>query len=227
MNNHFQLFGPAHLLILASVPAVALAFAKASGQSWKAARSIRFCLGGALAVNELIWYVYRLRTEGFRFPEGLPLQLCDVTLWLTVITLFTLSTFAFEAIYFTGLGGASMALITPDLWAPVASYPTVYFFVAHGLEVACILVLLWSRQVKPRPGFPWRIFFALNVYAAAVGLFNAIFHTNYMYLRAKPAGASIVDLLGPWPVYILWCEPLALVIFWLLWLPIRRISSHC
>jgi len=27
--------------------------------------------------------------------------------------------------------------------------------------------------------------------------------------------------LGPWPFYLLWCELVALVIFWLRWLPVR------
>lgn len=75
------------------------------------------------------------------------MQLCDVTLWLTVLALFTLNPLAFEITYFCGMGGAAMALLTPDLWAPPASYPTVYFFVAHGMVVACPLMLLWSLSL--------------------------------------------------------------------------------
>ncbi len=221
MTTGFHLFGPVHLLILASVFAIAGALSMASRRSQASARTIRYVLGAVLALNELVWYAYRIHFEGFRFPEGLPLQLCDLTLWLTVAALFTLNPLAFEVVYFAGLGGSGMALLTPDLWAPLASYPTIYFFLAHGMVFACPLMLLWSKQAKPRPRSPWKVFAALNAYAGAIGIFNAIFKTNYMYLCDKPASASILNFLGPWPLYLVACEVVALLIFWLLWLPLR------
>jgi hypothetical integral membrane protein (TIGR02206 family) len=221
MSSPFHIFGPVHLLILTSVPAVAAFVSMASRHSRESARWVRYALGTLLAFNELVWYAYKLQFEGFRFPEGLPLQLCDLTLWLTVLALFTVNPLVFETAYFAGLGGSGMALLTPDLWAPLASYPTIYFFLAHGLVVACLLMLLWSKQARPRPGSLWRVFGALNAYAAVIAVFNAIFKTNYMYLCNKPAGASIMDFLGPWPLYLLSCEAVALILFWLLWLPVR------
>jgi hypothetical integral membrane protein (TIGR02206 family) len=33
--------------------------------------------------------------------------------------------------------------------------------------------------------------------------FNAAVGTNYGFLNAKPPESSLLDLLGPWPVYVL------------------------
>jgi hypothetical integral membrane protein (TIGR02206 family) len=221
MESNFRLFGPAHLSILASIPAGAALLATVCRRRLGCARNVRYSLASFLTVNELIWYSYRLYHEGFRFPESLPLNLCDLTLWLTVFALFTLNPLAFEMAYFAGLGGSGMALLTPDLWAPFPSYPTVYFFLAHGTVVAAILMLVWSKMIAPRPGCVWRVFIVLNGYVAAVGTFNAIFRTNYIYLCRKPTGASLLDYLGPWPFYVLVGEVVAIAIFWLLWLPFR------
>jgi hypothetical integral membrane protein (TIGR02206 family) len=224
MKSDFQLFGPIHLLILVSIPVVAAALARWCLRNSGSARWIRYGLGTFLMLNELTWYAYRLHVEGFRFPGGLPLNLCDLTLWLTVAALFTLNPLAFEMAYFGGLGGSGMALITPDLWAPFLSYPTLYFFLAHGTVIVALLTLLWSKLGSLRPGCVWRVFGAINGYAAAVGIFDAIFGTNYMYLCRKPAGASLLDYLGPWPFYVLAGEAVALMIFWLLWLPVRSFA---
>lgn len=219
MASDFILFGPAHLAILAAIPSAAAALA------WAARRGvprIRLALGFLLAGNELVWYAYRLRTEGFRFPEGLPLQLCDLALWMTVIALLTLRPWCYELAWFVGIGGAGMAALTPDLWAPSWSYPTWYFFLAHGGVIASVLFLTWSGLLRPRRGALWRAFGLVNLYMAAVGAFNLAFGTNYIYLRRKPESASLLDFLGPWPLYLLAGEVVALAVFALLWLPFRR-----
>lgn len=221
MRSNFHLFGPAHLLILVSVPVLGLALAKWCKTSGRCAQGVRYGVALFLSANELVWYAFRLHYEGFRFPHALPLNLCDLTLWLTVAALLSLNQWVFELAYFAGIGGSGMALLTPDLWAPFPSYPTVYFFLAHGVLVAAILMLVWSKLAVPKPGCLRRALLLLNVYAVVIGVFNFVFGTNYMYLCSKPSGASLLDYLGPWPVYIAGGEAVALVVFWLLWLPFR------
>lgn len=218
MSVEWKLFGAWHIAILALIAVCAWLFAKWMKRN---GRQARWVLAAVLTVNEIIWYGYRYSLEGFRFPEGLPLQLCDMAVWLTVATLLLLPQAVFEFTFFAGVSGAAMALLTPDLWAPLCSYPSIYFFVAHGLIVAALIALPLSGTMLPKPGCVWRVMLVLNIYAAAVGTFNLFYHTNYMYLCEKPEGASLLDWLGPWPWYILTSQAVALVLFALLWLPFR------
>jgi hypothetical integral membrane protein (TIGR02206 family) len=62
----------------------------------------------------------------------------------------------------------------------------------------------------------------LHIYGGVVWFFNLLYGTNYFYLSEKPAEASLLDFMGPWPVYILIGDLLAFLVFWLLWLPWRK-----
>ncbi len=156
MQSDFRLFSPIHFAIIAAVPAVAWLLTLTARRYPLSARAIRIALGLLLLANELCWYAYKLRTEGWRFPEGLPLQLCDLTLWMAIVAALTLKPWAVETAYLAGAGGAGMAILTPDLWAPLCSYPSIYFFTAHGGLIVAVLVLLWSRMAHLRPDALWR-----------------------------------------------------------------------
>ena len=220
-----RLFGIPHTLILLAVVATAAAFAIASRRSARAERGIRICLGGFLAANELIWYAFRYSQEGFRFPDGLPLEVCDVVVWVTVFACLRKNPVATEFIYFAGLGGSGMALLTPDLWAPLASYPSIYFFLAHGAVVIAAITLVFGGRLRMGPISLWRVLGLLNLYAVVVGTFNFVYHTNYFYLCYKPDNPSLLDWFGPWPIYVAAGEFLTAVIFGLLWLPVRLRSA--
>jgi hypothetical integral membrane protein (TIGR02206 family) len=162
--------------------------------------------------------------DGFGGARNL-LDLLRDNAWLGIAAAFTLNPLAYDLAYFAALAGSGMALLTPDVWAPLCTYPIIRFFIEHGLLVATILFLAWSGQARPRPGSVWRAILAVQVYAVAIGIYNAAFGTNYFYLRNKPERFSILSWFGPWPWYILGGEALALLLFALLWLPFRPRGS--
>lgn len=221
----FEPFGPLHLAMLAAVPLAAAALAALARRVPGAARPIRLGLAAAIALSELAWYGQVVASGGFRPPHGLPLDLCDVVLWLAVVALVAPTPWALELSYFLGIAGSGMALLTPDVGPALPAYATVNFFVAHGSVVAAILFLVFTGALRPRQGAWWRAFLWVNAYAAAIAVFDARHGTNYMYLREKPGGGSLLDLLGPWPWYILAAEPVALLLLWLLQRPFRRAST--
>jgi len=226
MTNNFHLLGMVHLLILASVPTLAAIFAIVHRKLPQNIRWPRIGLASIILLDSSLFYGYMVTHGQLTFPNHLPLELCDASLCLVILALFTLNETVFDLAYYGALAGASMALLTPNLWEPFPSFTTVQFFVAHGLIVTCTLYLVWSKQARPRPGSVGRAMLGLNIFAAFVGTFDLIFKTNYMYLRAKPQNASLLDLLGPWPWYILAAEAVAWLVFLLLYLPFRTGAVH-
>jgi hypothetical integral membrane protein (TIGR02206 family) len=221
-KQDFRLFGPVHLAILSSIIALAGILAAIAGRLpiWR--RRLRIGVATALLLNSIVWYAYLAIRGWLEFPGSLPLELCDATLCVTVIASFTLNATAFDLAYYGALAGTSMAVLTPDLWEPFPSFSTVQFFIAHGLVLVAVLYFVWAGEARPRPGSIWRAMLGLNVFAAFAGVFDFVFRTNYMYLRAKPQNPSLLDYFGPWPWYLAVSEVVALALFTLLYAPFSQ-----
>lgn len=213
---------PAHLAIVVAVPALAAALSAIARARPPAAGPIRAGLAAVIAANELAWYAHVVRRGWLSFPHGLPLDLCDVVVWLAVWALLRPTPAVRDLVWYLGVAGSGMAVLTPDVGAPFPSYAAAAFFVGHGMVVVAALFLVASGAHRPRPGSWWRVFLWTNAYAAGVAAFDAAFGANYMYLREKPASATLLDWLGPWPWYVLAAEPVALALLALLYLPFAR-----
>jgi hypothetical integral membrane protein (TIGR02206 family) len=213
-----------HLAILSAVIVLAAICAFLQRQLAPGTRWLRLALGGALLLDSAVYYGYLAYRGQLTFPDHLPLELCDASLVLTIYALLTLNRAVYDLAYYWALAGATMALLTPNLWEPFPSFGTVQFFVDHGLIVASVLFLAWSGLMRPRAWSVFRAMLVLNILAVFIGAFDYFFKTDYMYLRAKPQNASLLDLLGAWPWYMVATEFVALTLFVLLYLPFRRRS---
>lgn len=212
-----RLFGVVHLSLIAGTGALAAALAAICRHRREAAPIIANVLGWALAANEIVWWIFRYSHEGFRFPQNVPLQLCDVAVWIAVAACLTRRPLLVELTFFGGLTAAAMAILTPDLWSPWPSYPAIYFFLSHGGIIIAAVILVYGRVVALRRGAVWRAFAFVIAYAMIVGTFDGVFHTDYMYLCEKPRSGSLLNVMGPWPIYLFSGAALALGLFCVLW----------
>jgi len=180
-------------------------------------------LAAVLVVDEVSWWVFLLGggQPGSQVALSLPLQLCDVAIFIAAAALWTRQQLLVEVTYFWGLAGTIQALLTPDLPQHFPSYPYFQYYIAHGGVVAAALVLVVGLGQRPRRWAVARVAGLTVVYAALVGLVDAVTGADYMYLRSKPPSATLLDFLGPWPWYILSATVIAAFLFAILDAPFR------
>lgn len=222
MEASFPRFGPGHLAALAAVPLVAGALVWLVRRHPGAQQLVRYALAALLTAATVFW----MAALALHFRVGwkwmLPLQISDASIVLTVLVILTRNRWLFDVVYFWGLTAVPLAMLMPDILEPFPDPFTIAFFILHGLVVAILLYLVWSRQMRPRPGAAVLSFVALNAFMLAVLGINAALGTNYMYLMEKPSQPSLLDFFGPWPWYIVTSEFVAMALFALLWLPFRK-----
>lgn len=146
----------------------------------------------------------------------LPLQLTDAVSLVAIVALLTRRQLAVELLFFWALTASLQATLTPDLGQ---TFPSIYFFTYftyHVGAIAAACLLVFGCHIYPRARAAWRVFAITLGFAAAVGLADLLTGGNYMYLRAKPAHNSLLNLMGPWPWYLASTGLLALAMLFVL-----------
>jgi hypothetical integral membrane protein (TIGR02206 family) len=209
------------LAAIAAFAAALIAAARLRPGAWTttAARALAVLLVGA----EVGWWIY-LAMTGARGPDlatALPFQLCDAAIFIAALALLLRTQLLVEVTYFWGLAGTIQALITPDLPQHFPSFPFFQYYVAHGGIVTAALFLVFGLGHWPRRDALLRVLAITIAYALVIGAIDAATGANYLYLRSKPAGASLLDLLGPWPWYIALAAVIAIALLLILDAPFR------
>jgi hypothetical integral membrane protein (TIGR02206 family) len=212
-GDAFVLFGPSHLVAI-GIMAAAIVFLGVRGRSFSpgAKRILRFGLAGILVANEIAWHVWTIATGQWSARTMLPLHLCSITCWLSIVGLLRPSQISFEYVYFLGITGAGHTVITPNI-GPYG-FPHIHFFltlVGHAGIVVAAAYLTFVEGFRPTWKSLWRVFGWTNLYLVNIFLLNLGLGSNYMYVSHKPETPSLMDLMGPWPWYILALEGVALL----------------
>lgn len=217
----FHSYGPEHLAALAVIMVMCLGlliFNKLLDGS-KSRIIVRIIVPALIWFFQISLFTWNMATGQYDIRWTLPLSLCDICFILTAFALLFPGRILFEILYFLGIAGALQALFTPALNYGFPHLHYFNFFFGHGIVIWGALYMTAVLKFRPVPASILRAFLYLNVIGAAVWVFNSLTGSNYMFLMAKPPVPTLLDFMGPWPLYIIIGELLAFLIFGLLYLP--------
>ena len=173
-----------------------------------------FLLAGAIGYVVAEWRLGILSAWDF-----LPLHLRDFAIFVAAFALVARREAAVELLWFWALTGTLLAVLTPAVSGSFPDWRWVLYFAMHGGVIAAAIVLVVGCGIRPRPGAAWRAFGWTLVYAAVVAVVDVVTGANFLWLLRKPAQPTLLDWLGPWPVYLLAAGAIGLAGFHLLALP--------
>lgn len=214
------------LLVIASACCLLFLLRKPIRQQ-KKADLYRYGLVGLLLLIDILLNIWYGTSGHWDISHTLPLHLCSLTLLLCMVMLITKSYALFEFNYFAGIGGALQALLTPA--AILSGFPHFtyyYFFIAHGGIIVSCLFMVWIYGYRPKLRSIGKTLIYLNLLMIPIALVNLITNGNYLFIMRKPSDPSLIDVLGPWPWYILSMEAVAAVVFLILYAPFLFQKRH-
>jgi hypothetical integral membrane protein (TIGR02206 family) len=202
-TGQFSAFSPSHwtVLVVFAIGSAALVWIGRQ-QTESQARLFGRVLAAMTMAIFSVALVYKLVQPAI--GHSVPLQLCDLAELTAAYALWSRRKWAFALTYYWGLPLSSQALITPDLNAPdFPSHSFLTFFGLHLLVVWAAIYLTWGCGMQPG----WRSYRFAVITTLAWGAFTFSFNTfagsDYGFLNRKPVNASMLDVLGPWPFYVL------------------------
>jgi hypothetical integral membrane protein (TIGR02206 family) len=201
-SGEFTAYGTSHWAAIAVFVAGAVALVWL-GHRQTAMQSRRFgrIVGAATAAIYAVAVVYSM------FPpsvdRSVPLHLTDLATVVSAYAWWSQRHWAYALMYYWGLVLSVQAVISPALRGPdFPHYQYLGFWFIHLVVVWGAVYLTWGRGLRPN----WRSYrIAVAVTSAWVVVtfaFNRVTGSNYGFLNGKPSTESLLDVLGPWPLYI-------------------------
>lgn len=219
--NQFVLFGKEHLLTLglivvitAIVPLLVRCYFNDKSEYY-----FRILLMVLIWGQEIVLNIWRIQHNSWDVKESLTLHLCGLAVLVLPIMLVTKSYLLYELTYFWGIGGATQALLTPNIVEAFPDFRFIQFFVSHGLIVFAVIYATVIFNYHPSFRSVGKAFLTTVILLFPISLVNYLLDSNYFFIAHKPDTPSLLDIMGPWPWYILPLIGVGAVIFILVYLP--------
>jgi hypothetical integral membrane protein (TIGR02206 family) len=211
----FRAYSPSHLIVLAifSAGTVVLLTVGQRLRGTRAEQPVAVAFAVANVVLGLTSMV--LGMVPFDVRTSLPLQICGFVWAIVAWALVSRRATPTALTYYWGLTLTVQAMLQPTLQQ---AFPDPRFFVFWAKH----LVIVWGAvylTLTLRNGPDWQgyrrsVGWTFVWLCTVLGL-NALLGANYGYVNRKPGSGSVLDVLGPWPVYLL-AEVAIVVVGWAL-----------
>lgn len=173
----------------------------ATGQEKKAWEHLFIVILLISAPLSFLWKIILLPT--IPWQELLPLHLCNIIPYIAVYALLTRKELAIHITYSLGVIACVQALITPALLVSFPHPLFFHFFITHLLIVLIALYFPLGCSWRPKKHDINHTFYCCIAYLIAMLCINPFLGTNYGFVMHSPPNGSILDLLGPWPWYLI------------------------
>jgi len=153
---------------------------------------------------------YSLRFALYKWDYiNLPFQLCSISMFLSIVLIFTKNKTVFTFVLYTGVLGGFISLFFPIIGYDSNFYRYYQYMFAHGLLILTPIYFVAVHDYIPGKKETVYSFLILQAIATFMLIFNTIIGTDYMFVFINEDKADkfpIINKLGGIPLYLLWVE---------------------
>jgi hypothetical integral membrane protein (TIGR02206 family) len=202
--GRFETYGPSHLTVLAifavGVVLVVLAGRRLAGTD--AEQPLRRTFAVAILAVAGSLQLLQFTPDEWDPKTSLPFQLCDFGWLFAVHALWTRNRLSATITYLWGITLTTQGVFTPDLESEFPELRFLMFWAMHLLIVWAAFLVVPGLRILPT-WHTYRQTLAITlVWAISAYVYNVVADTNYGYLNRLPKNSSLLDYLGPWPLYV-------------------------
>jgi hypothetical integral membrane protein (TIGR02206 family) len=213
----FEAYGTSHLVVLSIFALGVIAVILLGHRLRDTAGEVvlRRIFAVAIVAVALPLQILQFIPSEWDLQTSLPLALCDYAWLFAVHALWTRNALSATVTYLWGITLTTQGIFTPDLGSEFPELRFLMFWGMHLLIVWSAVLLVLGLRILPTWRY-YRVTVVITViWAAVTYVFNVVADTNYGYLNELPDSASLLDFLGPWPLYVV-LEILIVLVVWAL-----------
>lgn len=219
----FVLFGNIHIITMLVILSVSILLPLIYKNKSETQNSVMTKVIAYIIIAHVVISPYKdlfLLENPYNWREVLPFHMCDLSEIFIAWFLLGGPKILYKCAFFWGIGGATMAIITPDISYHDLDY--AFFMIGHGMIVLGIMYATIALGNRP---YATDILTVSLITACILLPITYIINlllgepANFWYLMAKPEGASLMDAFPEPPYHLLVLMPLAIATFFIIYAP--------